>query len=68
MEQFQYLIENQALWAQQYAEQEKIKRAERIKSNKEKNWYGNSNEYRNEWAKQNKRKAIKQASNIKQVL
>ena len=56
MEQFQYLIINQAKWAQLYAEQEKVKRSERLKTNKEKNWYGNSNEYRNEWVRQNKRK------------
>jgi len=61
MEKFQYLIDNQSLWCQQYADQEKIKRAERLKTNKEKNWLGNSKEYRNEWAKQNKRK-------VKQVL
>jgi hypothetical protein len=61
MEQFQYLINNQSLWAQQFAEQEKIKRAERIKENREKNWFGNSLEYKKEWDANNKRK-------VKQVL
>jgi hypothetical protein len=61
MEKFQYLIDNQALWCQQYTKQEKVKRAERLKENKEKNWYGNTKEYKTEWDKQNKRK-------VKQVL
>jgi len=65
MEQFKYILENQALWAQQYNEQEKARKVERIKLNKSKEWYGNSKEYRNEWGRQNKRKAVKQQSNIK---
>jgi hypothetical protein len=65
MEQFKYILENQALWAQQYNEQEKTRKVERIKLNKSKEWYGNSKEYRNEWGRQNKRKAVKQQSNIK---
>lgn len=65
MEQFKYILENQALWAQQYNEQEQARKAERIKLNKSKEWYGNSKEYRNEWGRQNKRKAVKQQSNIK---
>jgi hypothetical protein len=56
MEQFKYILENQALWAQQYNEQEKTRKVERIKLNKSKEWYGNSKEYRNEWGRQNKRK------------
>lgn len=64
MEQFQYLIDNQALWAEMYKEQEKVRKAKRIEQNKAKEWYGNSKEYRNEWARQNKRKYVKQASNV----
>ena len=59
MEQFNYLIDNQALWAKQFAEQEKIRKAERIKENREKEWFGNSKAYKTEWDKQNKRKVKK---------
>ena len=56
MEQFNYLIDNQNKWCQMYNEQQKIKRLERLKTNKEKNWEGNSKAYKTEWDKQNKRK------------
>jgi len=64
MEKFQYLIDNQSLWCQQYADQEKIKRAERLKTNKEKNWYGNSLEYKKEWDANNNRKVKSSHSHL----
>jgi len=64
MEEFKYILENQTLWAQQYNEQEKVRKAEKLKENREKDWYGNSKEYRREWNRLNKRKYIKQASNV----
>ena len=61
MEQYQYLIDNQNKWCKMYNEQEKIKKDERIKTNKEKEWFGNSKIYKTEWDANNKRK-------VKQVL
>jgi hypothetical protein len=64
MEQYRYLIDNQRLWSKQYAEQEKLKKEEQKKENREKEWYGKTKEYMNEWKAQNKRKYVKQNSNI----
>ena len=64
MEQLKHLIENQAKWAQMYNDQQKEAHLERLKKNRASDWYGNSKEYRNEWGRQNKRKAVRQASNV----
>ena len=64
MEQFKYILENQSLWAQMYKDQQKAAHLERIKENRKKDWYGNTKSYKREWDKLNRRKAIKQQSNV----
>ncbi len=52
---FQYLIDNQSKWCKQYELQEKKARQEHSRKVREKQWTGNSKEYKKEWDLNNKR-------------
>lgn len=51
MEKFRYILLNQSLWGEMYREQQKEKRKLNNEKMASKNYYGNSKEYRRDWAK-----------------
>jgi len=51
MEQFRFVLENQSVWSEMYKKQQKEKRKENNEKMYSKNYYGNSKEYRRDWAK-----------------
>lgn len=48
---FNYILSNQQKWAEEYKMQQKKKLLEFNKMVREKEWYGNSKEYRRLWDK-----------------
>jgi hypothetical protein len=51
MEKFACLIQNQPALAKLYKEQQKEKKKEKLNEIKDKNYYGNSAEYKRDWHK-----------------
>jgi hypothetical protein len=46
---FQYIIDNQPLWAKQAEIRDRLLHLETLKKINEKNWFGKSKEYKREW-------------------
>jgi len=51
---FLFILSNQSKWAEKYKEQKQVIRLDRLKENREKEWYANSKEYMKEWRKRGK--------------
>jgi hypothetical protein len=56
MEKFAYMLQNQSLFAEIYRKEKRARHLEKVAINKEKNWYGNSAEYRREYTRLYKRR------------
>jgi len=51
LEQFRFVLSNQSIWAEMYRNQQKQKKKDKNEEIYSKNYYGNSKEYRRDWAK-----------------
>ena len=50
------MLQNQSLFAEIYRKEKRARHLEKVAINKEKNWYGNSAEYRREYTRLYKRR------------